>query len=234
MISDDTLFFFVTVSNSVKTYNISMILRNDRIKSLQVDLQLEKRYSLIAAVGKQFSDVSLDLEWDSENNPENRLVLKGKRLANEIELSLNYLSNKGKFIAKHDQNKVHIDVEYNGEKAKFVGEYVHDPIRNLYGLKGKMETTIPKLEKAAFEIEHLFEKVGDKTILSQKVIFFSSNFFDSAARRKLFVLLHDLLHRTDRGGDHILRLAFCHALRGSVLLILILIHGLGVEFTTGY
>ena len=73
-------FFFFTVSNSVKTYNISMILRNDRIKSLQVDLQLEKRYSLIAAVGKQFSDVSLDLEWDSENYPENRLVLKGKRL----------------------------------------------------------------------------------------------------------------------------------------------------------
>ena len=57
-----------------------MILRNDRIKSLQVDLQLEKRYSLTAAVGKKFSDVSLDLEWDSENYPENRLILKGKRL----------------------------------------------------------------------------------------------------------------------------------------------------------
>ena len=93
-------------------------------------------------------------------------------LANEIELSLNYLNNQGKFNAKHGNNKVHIDLEYNGEKAKFVGEYLHDPIRNLYGLKGKMETTIPKLEKAAFEVEHLFEKVGDKTILSQKVIFF--------------------------------------------------------------
>ena len=157
------------VTTSAKAYKVSILTRNDNVKSVQMELDLDKIYSLNAAARHEFHDLMFDFSWDKESNPEQRLILKVKVLPKEVEASYRYVDSEGRFRGVYDNHKIRIEMAFDAETAFLEGEYTYDPDRNMYGVKSTIETSMPALTKASLELEHVFERHGVSTKLSQKV-----------------------------------------------------------------